>query len=62
MINRIAQRLKNIVRDETGPTAVEYAVLMSLIVIVCLGAVKQLSNATGKSYDKTAAAIDSAMK
>lgn len=62
MLNQFIARLRNIVRDESGPTAVEYAVLMSLIVIVCIGAVKQMSQATGKSFDASAEAIDSAMK
>jgi pilus assembly protein Flp/PilA len=61
MLDRIYLRLRRLVQDETGPTAVEYAVLMSLIVIVCVGAVKQLSNATAETFDVSAAAIDSAM-
>lgn len=61
MINRFVLRLKSIIQDETGPTAVEYAVLMSLIVIICIGAVKQMSNATANSYNASATAIDSAM-
>ncbi len=61
MLDRLSIRFWRLVRDETGPTAVEYAVLISLIVAVCVGAVKQLSTATAETFDVSAAAIDSAM-
>jgi Flp pilus assembly pilin Flp len=62
MFNRFIVRLKNIIRDETGPTAVEYAVLLSLIVVFCIGSVRRLSDVTGESFDASAKAIDSATK
>ncbi len=52
--------IKRFLRDETGPTAVEYAVLLSLIVVLCVGAVRQMSNATASSFDASATAIDEA--
>ncbi|QDV27556.1 Flp family type IVb pilin [Aureliella helgolandensis] len=47
--------------DEDGPTAVEYAVLLALIVVVCLGAVGSLAVATGGSFDASSTAIDAAL-
>jgi pilus assembly protein Flp/PilA len=42
------QQLKNFVRNEDGPTAVEYAVMLALIVVVCIAAITTLgSNANG---------------
>jgi pilus assembly protein Flp/PilA len=36
------------VRDESGPTAVEYAVMLALIIVVCIAAIATLgSNANG---------------
>ena len=42
---------------EDGPTAVEYAVMLALIVVVCLVAVNRLANATGDSFDDTTAQL-----
>lgn len=46
--------LKNLLCEEGGPTAVEYAVLLALIVVACLGAVSAMANATADSFDHSA--------
>ena len=38
----IYQKLANFLRREDGPTAVEYAVMLALIVVVCLTAIGAL--------------------
>ena len=43
--------------DESGATAVEYAVMLGLIIGVCFVAVGNLSTATDASFNQTAAAI-----
>ena len=45
---------KSLLRDEDGPTAVEYAVMLALIIVVCIGAVQQMANATAESFDASA--------
>jgi pilus assembly protein Flp/PilA len=50
--------LKNLLRDEDGPTSVEYAVMLALIVAVCIGAVNSMANATAGSFDESAAELD----
>ena len=52
--------LKNLLFDEDGPTAVEYAVMLALIVAACVGAVNSMANATAESFDNSAAELDSA--
>jgi pilus assembly protein Flp/PilA len=52
--------LKRFLCDESGPTAVEYAVMLSLIVVVCLVSIKQMANATADSFDASANEIASA--
>jgi len=52
--------LKKFLRDESGPTAVEYAVMLSLIVVVCLVSIRQMANATADSFDTSANEIASA--
>lgn len=44
-----AQSIKNFLEAEDGPTAVEYAVMLALIVIVCLTAIQAIgTNANSK--------------
>lgn len=40
--------------DEDGPTAVEYAVMLAMIVAVVLGSVTLMSNQTAASFDDSA--------
>ena len=61
MQHRFLARLVRFAKQDDGPTAVEYAILMSLIVVVCIGAVKSLSNQTAATFDRSAIAIDEAM-
>jgi pilus assembly protein Flp/PilA len=53
--------IKKLLWDEDGPTAVEYGVMLALIVAVCIGAVNAMANATAQSFNTSAAEIDSAM-
>ena len=49
MLTRCASCVVNFVRREDGPTAVEYAVMLALIIVVCLVAITALgtnANAT----------------
>lgn len=43
------QRLYNFLRDESGPTAVEYAVLLALILMVVFSAVALVGSNTSAS-------------
>ena len=45
---------KALLREEDGPTAVEYAVMLALIVGACVGAVHAMANATANSFDTSA--------
>ncbi|MCO6044448.1 Flp family type IVb pilin [Aeoliella sp. ICT_H6.2] len=47
-------------RDD-GPTAVEYAVMLALIVVACMVSVLQMSNATADSFDASAAELAGAL-
>jgi pilus assembly protein Flp/PilA len=50
--------IKNFLREEDGPTAVEYAVLLALIIAACLGAVNTMAHATADSFDTSAKNLD----
>lgn len=54
------RRLLNLLRSETGATAVEYAVLLALIAGVCIGSVGVLSGAAAASFDDSATQLSGA--
>jgi pilus assembly protein Flp/PilA len=48
-MKRFAQKLVTFIKEEDGPTAVEYAVMLALIIVVCLGTITSIgtnANAT----------------
>jgi pilus assembly protein Flp/PilA len=47
-------KILRFLREEEGPTAVEYAVMLALIVVVCLAAIGMLGQNASKSFSNTA--------
>jgi pilus assembly protein Flp/PilA len=47
--------------SEDGPTAVEYAVMLALVVMGCLGTIMALGNATAASFEHSQNEITNAM-
>ena len=43
--------------DEDGPTAVEYAVMLALIIVVCIGAVTTLGLNANNTFSFVAGAV-----
>ncbi len=60
-IGRTKKLLSRFWADESGPTAVEYAVIIALIIVVCISAVSSLSTATRASLDASSSAIGGAL-
>ncbi|MCU0959145.1 MAG: Flp family type IVb pilin [Pirellulaceae bacterium] len=54
-------RILRFLRDEDGPTAVEYAVMLALIVVACMVSIQALTRETAGSYNRSSAAIDAAL-
>ena len=52
-------KLKQFLVSEDGPTAVEYAVMLSLIIIVCLIAIQTLGTNTSATFTNIAASLGS---
>jgi pilus assembly protein Flp/PilA len=52
---------KSLLRDEDGPTAVEYGVMLALIVIACIGAVHSMADATAESFDTSGTELASVL-
>jgi pilus assembly protein Flp/PilA len=49
--------LGDFLRREDGPTAVEYAVMMALIIVVCVAAVTVLGSNSSNTYNKVGSAV-----
>ena len=50
----LAQKLQRFLVSEDGPTAVEYAVMLALIVIVCLTAITAVGTAASTTFQGVA--------
>jgi pilus assembly protein Flp/PilA len=53
----LAQKVYRFLLSEDGPTAVEYAVMLALIIIVCLTAITQLGQQVNTTFRNIKSAI-----
>jgi pilus assembly protein Flp/PilA len=53
----LAKKVQRFLVSEDGPTAVEYAVMLALIIIVCLAAITQLGQAVNTTFTNVAGQI-----
>ena len=56
----LAQKVHRFLVSEDGPTAVEYAVMLALIIIVCLTAISSLGTATRDTFNEVKDSINGA--
>jgi pilus assembly protein Flp/PilA len=49
-MRKFTQALKSFLNDESGPTAVEYAVMLALIIVVCITAVTTLGSNANNTF------------
>ena len=50
----LAQKVQRFLASEDGPTAVEYAVMLALIIIVCLTAITSIGTNANQTFDNVA--------
>jgi pilus assembly protein Flp/PilA len=50
MVKNFAMKLKRFLKSEDGPTAVEYAVMLSLIIVLCVGAVRTIGTNASATF------------
>ena len=43
-MRKLGSALVNFLKDESGPTAVEYAVMLALIIVVCIASITALGS------------------
>jgi pilus assembly protein Flp/PilA len=61
MLKIVTNRFKEFLRDDDGPTAVEYAVMVSMIAMAVIASVGQVATATKNSFNSSGAAVNSAL-
>src|SRR5262249_26230770 len=59
MLARIARPVVNFLQDESGPTAVEYAVMLALIIVVCITAITTLGTNANNTFSYVGGKIGS---
>jgi len=56
-VHAFANSLKRFLTSEDGPTAVEYAVMLALIIIVCLGAIQAVGTNANNKFNQVQNAL-----
>jgi len=51
---KLARKVAQFARDESGPTAVEYAVMLALIVVVCIAAISLFGSNASNTFSNVA--------
>ena len=59
MLDRLARQVAAFLASEDGPTAVEYAVMLALIIVVCIGAITTLGNNANTTFTSVGDAVTS---
>jgi len=49
-MRKFTNAIVNFINDESGPTAVEYAVMLALIVVVCITAITTLGSNANNTF------------
>jgi pilus assembly protein Flp/PilA len=60
MFARLTSSLAEFVRREDGPTAVEYAVMLALIIVVCIAAISYIGSNANSTFNTVGSQLGSA--
>jgi pilus assembly protein Flp/PilA len=58
-MQKFATKFVEFLKEEDGPTAVEYAVMLALIVVVCLTAIGQIGTNANSQFEEIASSLGS---
>jgi len=59
-MRKFASSVVNFLKREDGPTAVEYAVMLALIIVVCITAITAIGTNANKTFNNVAANLNTA--
>jgi pilus assembly protein Flp/PilA len=57
MLSKIRNSFVNFLKNEDGPTAVEYAVMLALIIVVCITAITTLGSNANSTFQTVGAQV-----
>ncbi len=57
-MRKFGQMVVDFLKQEDGPTAVEYAVMLALIIVVCIGTITTLGSNANKTFNSVASAVN----
>jgi len=58
-MRKLQQWMVDFLKNEEGPTAVEYAVMLALIIVVCLAAITTIGTNSSATFSKIGSSIAS---
>ena len=56
-MGKLSRFVVNFLKNEDGPTAVEYAVMLALIVVVCIAAISVLGSNANNTFNKVGTTV-----
>ena len=56
-MRNLTKSVVSFLKQEDGPTAVEYAVMLALIVVVCIAAITAIGGASNQTFSQVGSAI-----
>ncbi len=56
-VSKLTKNVVEFLKKEDGPTAVEYAVMLALIVVVCIAAITAIGTNANATFSKVGSAI-----
>lgn len=59
-MHQLVKKIQSFLKSEDGPTAVEYAVMLALIVVVCLTTIRTLGTNANATFSKVSTSLTSA--
>jgi pilus assembly protein Flp/PilA len=57
-MSKVTAKLVEFLKKEDGPTAVEYAVMLALIIVVCIAAVTTLGTSASGTFSTVGSAVN----
>jgi pilus assembly protein Flp/PilA len=60
MLAHFRQSVRNFLQSEDGPTAVEYAVMLALIIVVCIAAITALGSNANTTFTTVGTTVGAA--
>jgi pilus assembly protein Flp/PilA len=56
-MKKVLQAVARFVRNEDGPTAVEYAVMLALIIVLCIVVIRQVGTSASQTFSTANSAL-----